>query len=311
MIDITEIESSPFIIGGAAFSGHGGGYGFGSVEDKVADNIIRQSLDFGVKAIDLAPIYGFGQAEKTVGKLANSYRDQVFLTSKSGVSWHSTKRVNMTNDPKVLQKMLEQSLRDLKTSFIDAYFIHWPDKNVDIRKPMEILSRKKEQGLIRYIGLCNTHAEDYKRASEIDEISILQSEFNLFNNGFDEHLIECARSISTSFWGWGTFDKGIISGSVTRDRSFEKDDCRSWAPWWKKSNKNQKIDLMQKIFKEVKDANGVSLALSHVALSNIKAKPIIGVKSISQFEGVKKSFEQLNEFTSIYQQVISRYFHEQ
>ena len=311
MIDIVEINLSPLIIGGAAFSGKGGGYGFGSIDDQVVDNIIRQSLDFGAKAIDLAPIYGFGQAEKIVGKLVQSFRSQVFLASKSGVSWHSTKRVNMTNEPKVTEKMLEQSLRDLGTDYIDAYFIHWPDKNVDIRKPMEVLSRKKEQGLIRYIGLCNTNVEDYKRASEIDEISILQNEYNLFHNGFEKNLIECASTTSTSFWGWGTFDKGIISGSVTKDRTFEKDDCRSWAPWWKKSKKNEKMDLMQKIFREVENSDGVSLALSHAAMSDIKVKPIIGFKSISQLEGVKKSFEQLNEFAPIYQKAMSRYFNEQ
>ena len=145
MIDITDINKSPFILGGAAFSGNGGGYGFGSIEDKTVDNIIRQSLDFGVKAIDLAPIYGFCQAEKTVGKIVRPFRDKMFLTSKSGVSWHPTKRVNMTNDPKTTLNMLEQSLRDLATDYIDAYFIHWHDARVDIRRAMEVLSRKNSR----------------------------------------------------------------------------------------------------------------------------------------------------------------------
>ena len=62
----------------------------------------------------------------------------------------------MTNSSDVTKKMLEQSLRDLKVDSIDCYFIHWHDKMVDIRRPMEVLSRKKEKGDIRYIGLCNT-----------------------------------------------------------------------------------------------------------------------------------------------------------
>ena len=81
--------------------------------------------------------------------------------------------------------MLEQSLRDLATDYIDAYFIHWPDARVDIRRAMEVLSRKKQQGVIRFIGLCNTDAEDFIKASEIDEVNILQSEYNIFQNGFD------------------------------------------------------------------------------------------------------------------------------
>lgn len=308
MIDITDINKSPFILGGAAFSGEGGGYGFGSIEDKVVDNIIRQSVDFGVKAIDLAPIYGFCQAEKTVGRIVRPFRDKVFLTSKSGVSWHSTKRVNMTNDPKTALNMLEQSLRDLETDYIDAYFIHWPDVKVDIRNTMEVLARKKEQGLIRFIGLCNSNADDFLKASEIDQVSILQSEFNIFNNGFDQELTNKVQSDVSSFWGWGTFDKGIISGSVTKDRTFEKNDCRSWAPWWKKSNKNEKIEIMEKILNKMQLSDGVSLALSHAAMSDLKVKPILGLKSLNHLNGVKAAYKELEDFFPLYQQIMNEFF---
>ena len=57
--------------------------------------------------------------------------------------------------------MLENSLKNLGAEYIDLYMIHWPDKNIDIRKPMEYLSRAKEYGTIRTIGLCNT-SEDAK-----------------------------------------------------------------------------------------------------------------------------------------------------
>ena len=79
---------------------------------------------------------------------------------------------------------------------------------------MEVLSRKKDQGFIRHIGLCNTNVIDFKLASEIDEISLLQSEYNIFNCGYNDELIELMKNQSILSWGWGTFDKGIISGSV-------------------------------------------------------------------------------------------------
>ena len=312
MVDIAQINSSPIILGGAAFSGSGGGYGFGSIEFNEVDKIIRQAIERNVFAIDLAPIYGFGEAEKVVGQIGCSIREKLFLASKSGVAWHSTKRVNMTNCPKVTQAMLEQSLRDLKTDYIDAYFIHWPDKKIDIRKPMEVLQRKRELGQIRYIGLCNTNLKDFILASEIDKISIVQSEFNLFQFGVESDLLAQLQKEKIAFWGWGTFDKGISSGNVTKNRQFEKNDCRSWAPWWKKSNKDQKIELMQKIFSELPHGknDGVALALAHSRFSSLKMNPIVGVKSFAQFENVLEHIDNLAQFKPFYVKVMEKYFNE-
>ena len=312
MINIAEVNQSPFILGGAAFSGEGGGYGFGSIENKDIENIIRHAIDHEVSTIDLAPIYGFSHAEKSVGRITSAFRDKVFLASKSGVSWHSTKRVNMTNDPKVTKSMLEQSLRDLNTDYIDCYFIHWPDKNVDIRRPMEVLQRKKELGQIRYIGLCNTTIEDLKLASEISEISIIQSEYNLFRSGMDEKLGGLLVEKNIPVWGWGTFDKGIISGSVTKDRLFEQNDCRSWAPWWKKSNKNQKIEKMNKVFSSLQNEEkiGVTLALAHAKKSAFNLTPIIGTRSIEQLDNVLHHLTLVPDFTSQYESIMEKYFND-
>ena len=56
---------------------------------------------------------------------------------------------------------------------------------------------------------------------------------------------------------WGSFfDKGIASGRVTLEREFDNVDCRSWAPWWKKSNKDEKIDFINSLKNKIKDVDG-------------------------------------------------------
>ena len=138
----------------------------------------------------------------------------------------------------------------------------------------------------------------------------MQSEYNIFQNGFDQDLVDKVKKEVTSFWGWGTFDKGIISGRVDKERTFEKDDCRSWAPWWKKSNKNQKIELMEKIFNKIESKDGVSLALAHAELSELKVKPIVGVKSLEQLNGVQRSYQKLGTVFPRYHQIMEEFFHD-
>ena len=143
--------------------------------------------------------------------------------------------------------MLERSLKDLRTEYIDLYMIHWPDRNIDIRKPMECLSRAKDDGKIRAIGLCNTSDDEIKKAAEIDRIDALQAECNLFNPLPFESLRATLKEQKMGFMGWGTLDKGILTGRVTPGRTFETVDARSWAPWWKHEDRTPKYKAMELI----------------------------------------------------------------
>lgn len=228
--------------GGASLSGEGGGYGFGEMSEKEAESLIHAAFEHGISLFDTAPIYGFGLSEERLGRYLPKSAQVV---SKSGVDWHESKRVNMSNAPEVTEKMLHQSLKRLQRDQIDLYMIHWPDSRIDIRVPLEVLRKAQEEGKIKHIGLCNTNVIDLQRAKEICEIDAIQSELNLFNQmPFDSLNGEWKDKFSMA---WGTFDKGILTGRVTPDRKFSPDDCRSWAPWWNKKDVLVKIEKTQKL----------------------------------------------------------------
>ena len=239
---LEQFSSVPIAFGGASISGEGGGYGFGEISENDAIELVLYALDCGIKVFDTAPVYGYSLSEKRIGMALKNKRDEAFIISKSGVTWHPNKRIDMTNEPTVCQKMLETSLKDLKTDYIDLYMIHWPDPRTDIRYPLEVLAKAQIEGKIQSIGLCNTNSEDLSKAIEMVKVEYIQSECNLFNNPLNElknQIVE--NNIRTM--GWGTFDKGILTGSVTKNRNFSKEDARSWAPWWKKSNWKDKVFL--------------------------------------------------------------------
>lgn len=228
--------------GGAAISGEGGGYGFGDMSETEAQTLLSHSWELGINLYDTAPIYGFGLSEERLGKYLP--KDAIMVT-KGGVDWHSTRRVNMTNDPKVIERMLLESLKRLKREYIDVYMIHWPDKNVDIRRPLEILRKYQEKSVISQIGLCNTNLDDLTKAKDVAPITCLQSELNVLNTkAFDDLEVEWKKYFTMS---WGTLDKGILSGRVTEKRKFDQSDARSWAPWWNKKEVAIKIEKVKRL----------------------------------------------------------------
>ncbi len=282
--------------GGASVSGEGGGYGFGEISHQASDDLIWYAFERGILVFDTAPCYGYHQSEIRIGRALKPVREKVIIVSKSGVTWHSNKRMDMTNDPAVTKKMLEDSLRSLDTDYIDIYMIHWPDKNVDIRKPMEVLSKAKLEGKIKHIGLCNTTVDDITLAGEIDKIEVVQSEFNIFNHQAREKLFPFLSKSSIEFMSWGTFDKGVLTGNAKKGRVYDKFDLRSWAPWWKKSNLDEKYEMVEQLKTVAKNQN---VSLLDLALGfNLNHKDlsvaICGAKNIKQLDEILNSVKSLS-----------------
>ena len=275
--------------GGASLSGEGGGYGFGAMDEKNAEQLLKASWDAGINLFDTAPIYGFGLSEERMGKYLP--KDAV-IVSKAGVDWHSSRRVNMSNDPKIVEKMLLESLKRLRREFIDVYMIHWPDKTVDIRRAMEVLVKYQEKSAINHLGLCNTHQEDLAKAQEVGRVSFLQSELNVLNSQAFDQLGDEWKKFSTM--AWGTFDKGILTGRVTEDRKYDASDARSWAPWWNKKDVALKIQQVQKLKTILVDYH---LALPEFCLAyNLNhygiATTLVGVKSLNDLEAVSAHLQR-------------------
>ena len=295
-MDLNEaLNLNPIGFGGASLSGEGGGYGFGAISENDSEVLLRTSLDRGIKIYDTAPIYGFGLSESRIGKAFSGQRENVFIISKGGITWDLNKRVDINNSPQVIQKMLDQSLKTLNLDYIDLYMIHWPDPRVDIRLPLELLSKEKSKGKIRMIGLCNTNSEDLLKAREIVKIDLVQSELNIFNKSAFKKIEEFIAKENIPFMSWGTLDKGIITGKVKENSKFDSFDARSWAPWWKKSNKDSKIKKMEKIlsFLEKNGHTGLELALAHnMSFPSVK-NVLCGIKNVNQLNSIFSALDNL------------------
>lgn len=197
----------------------------------------------------------------------------------------------MDNDPKKTQKMLEASLKRLDSDYIDLYMIHWPDKKWDIRYPLEVLAQAQIKGKIKHIGLCNTTSEDLSISREICQVSVIQSEYNLFTQQSLNDLSEMIKEMDLGFMAWGTFDKGILTGTVTKNRKFDSVDARSWAPWFKRKEVDAKIDKVETLKKHISPFSLLDMALAHNLSSPLVTTTLCGARSADQLESIMKSCE--------------------
>ena len=283
--------------GGASISGDGGGYGFGPISDDDSLALLGSSFEKGINLYDTAPVYGFRKSEQMIGKAFAGIRDKLFIVSKGGITWDDRKRIHIDNNPKTVQNMLERSLKDLRTDYIDLYMIHWPDRNIDIRQPMEYLSRAKDDGKIRAIGLCNTSDDEITKAGEIDRVDALQAECNLFNPLPFESLRPTLKEQKMGFISRGTLDKGILTGRVTPGRTFDPLDARSWAPWWKHEDRTPKFTAMERIKQLLVEYNhsSLELALGYVLQFSELSTALCGIRNRAQLESAITALNNLPE----------------
>ena len=282
--------------GGGAISGEGGGYGFGHISESDAIDLVRAAQDAGITLFDTAPFYGYGTSETRIGKaLEGERRQRAIIVSKSGITWDAGKRVQLDNSAATTERMLHQSLRDLRTDYIDLYLVHWPDPKTDIRATMEVLARAKEAGKIRALGLSNTNPEEIALASEIAEPEGFQAQYNLFERDIEEAMLPHAREADTGFMCWGPLHKGILTGRVVAGRTYDEVDARRRAPWWKKVDHSPQIDAVAAVRPEVESAGHtlLELALGHVLADPTMTTALCGVRNLGQLETAVKAVENL------------------
>src|SRR5690606_7736245 len=105
-----------------------GGWLWGGTDVEDSIRTIHEALDMGITTIDTAPVYGFGLAEEILAEaLARRSvpRDRVIIATKAGMEWDEQENVRRNSRPERIRQEIEDSLRRLRTDYIDLYQIHW------------------------------------------------------------------------------------------------------------------------------------------------------------------------------------------
>jgi aryl-alcohol dehydrogenase-like predicted oxidoreductase len=267
----SDVYVSPVIFGAWAI----GGWMWGQQDDADAIAAVRASLDAGVTTIDTAAIYGQGQSEELVARaLEGRPRDTLVIATKCGRRWDSEQgsdpwptkdrlgrpiTIRSNSRPESINYECEQSLKRLRTDYIDLYQIHWPDKTTPIEDSMAAMVKLKDQGKIRAIGVSNFDVDRMRRAMKVGPLASDQPPYSIINRGIEKDVLPFCRENNVAVICYSPMERGLLTGKVTADRVFPPDDHRSGHKFFTPENRRRVLDSLAKI-KPICDRHKASFA---------------------------------------------------
>src|ERR1039457_2883566 len=165
-----------------------GGWMWGGTDQRESVATIHAALDQGINLIDTAPVYGFGVSEEIVGAALEHVRTQAVIATKTGLEWRDGKIYRNAARARIMQEV-DDSLRRLRTDYIDIYQVHWPDPLVPVEETAEAMRSLYEQGKIRAIGVSNFSVAQMERFRRVAPLHVLQSPYNLFERAIKAEIL--------------------------------------------------------------------------------------------------------------------------
>jgi aryl-alcohol dehydrogenase-like predicted oxidoreductase len=206
-----------------------GGWMWGGTDQSEAIATIHAALNQGINLIDTAPVYGFGTSEEIVGAALEGVRTQAVIATKTGLEWRDGKIYRNATRARIMQE-IDDSLRRLRTDYIDIYQVHWPDPLVPVEETAEAMRSLYEQGKIRAIGVSNFSVPQMERFRQVAPLHVLQPPYNLFERAIEAEILPYGQVNGIVTLGYGALCRGLLSGRMRADTLFRGDDLRSVDP---------------------------------------------------------------------------------
>lgn len=259
-------------------------WGWGPQNDADSIAAIRTSLENGVNWIDTAPVYGLGHAEKIVAEALQDFRsDGIFIATKCGLVWDDRGRVRIHLRPESIRQEAENSLKRLNVEQLDLYQHHWPDPNTSIDDSWGEMVRLKEQGKVRFIGVCNYDAKLLEKCNKIQPVQSLQPPLSLVKRDYlDETLPYCAEN-EIGVVAYSPLQTGLLTGKFNKAK-LAKDDWRSRDKYFKEPLFSKILDFVEKLrpLAENRGFEALHLAIAWVLAQKPVTSAIIGARNAGQ-----------------------------
>jgi len=260
-------------------------HGWKDVNQKEAIATLEKSIEAGINFIDTAPIYGFGKSEEIIGEVIKGKRKDLVIASKFGLRWNKWGKVEHNISKDSILYEVEESLKRLKTDYIDLYQLHWPDNKTPYEEVFSTLEDLKREGLIKSIGVSNLSKEDLSKVSKEFNISTTQNCFNIIQNSAKDDIFPICKENHIGFIAYSPLAQGILSGKVNENYKFSKNDIRRFNELFKDRELWNRVNSLEKPLNKT----ALEYILSHDEISNI-------LISMTKIKHLEENLNIINNF---------------
>jgi len=286
----TGLRVSPLALGTMMF----GDWGNHDVDDSI--RIIHRALDAGITFVDSADVYSAGGSEEIVGKALAGRRDDVVLATKFFMPMGERPNEG-GGSRKWIMREVENSLRRLRTDYIDLYQVHRPSAEMDVQETLAALSDLVRQGKVRYIGSSSysgsqiVEAQWVSRDRHLERFVSEQPPYSMIVRGAENDVFPTLQRHGMGSLTYSPLTGGWLSGKYRRDGGAPVPESiarkRLAARFDVATPANQrKLDAVEQLAQVAEDAGLtlIELAIAFVIRHPGVTSAIIGPRTMEQLE---------------------------
>jgi aryl-alcohol dehydrogenase-like predicted oxidoreductase len=253
---------------------------YGTPDDAESVATLNHAINKGITMLDTADMYGGGANEELLAPVLAKRRNEVILATKFGNMRQPDGRfLGVNGRPEYVQEACEASLKRLKISTIDLFYLHRVDTSTPIEDTIGAMARLIEQGKVRYLGISEAGAKTIRRAHATYPLTALQSEYSLWTRDPEGEILSTCRELGIGLVPYSPLGRGFLTGQV-KSADFGPKDFRRISPRFQGENFQKNLELVQRIEKIAaeKGCTPAQLALAWVLAQGPDIVPIPGTK---------------------------------
>jgi aryl-alcohol dehydrogenase-like predicted oxidoreductase len=246
---------------------------------------MRSAHENGVTFFDTAEVYGPYRNEELVGEALIPIRDEVSIATKFG---YDIEAGGHNSHPDHIKKVVEGSLKRLRTDRIDLYYQHRVDKKVPIEDVAGAVKELIQQGKVLHFGLSEASARTIRRAHAVQPVAAVQSEYSVMNRDPETNgVLATCEELGIGFVPWGPVGMGYLTGKIDARTTFDpKTDFRSGFDRFNPVNlaaNKPVVDLLARVAQR-KGATPAQIALAWLLAQKPWIVPIPGTRRRDHLE---------------------------
>lgn len=261
-------------------------FAYGPAVEK-ADGIkfLRGAYDAGVTFFDTAEAYGPYHNEALLGEALAPFRDKVVIATKFGFK-NGNPMQGVDSRPENIRAVAEASLKRLKTDYIDLFYQHRIDPNVPIEDVAGTVKELIWEGKVKYFGMSEAGTQAIRKAHAVQPVTALQSEYSLWWRDVEQDILPTLEELGIGFVPFSPLGRGFLTGAITENTQFDKDDFRNILPRFSEENRRANqvmVNLLQTIA-TAKNATPAQIALAWLLAQKPWIAPIPGTTKLHRLQ---------------------------